>query len=86
MNGAGIALQRGDTGRGGGIDAVVLAPAAAGEFPYARGRGGRNVQDDLTACQQPQRQVVSEPVGVLNRPGPFGPNLRPADQALVVGN
>jgi Cytochrome P450 len=32
-----------------------------------------------------QRQVVSEPVGVLDRPGAFGPGFRPGDESLVFG-
>jgi hypothetical protein len=81
----GIALQRRDTGCCGGIDAVVLAATAAGEFPDPRGRGRRNIEDDLAKSQQPQRQVVSEPVGVLDRPAALGPGFGPGDQSLVFG-
>src|SRR5258705_4279634 len=79
----GIALQGSDTGCCCGIDAVVLAATAAREFPHACGRGRWNIEDELAACQQPQRQVVSESVGVLDRPGPFMPGFRPTDQTLV---
>jgi hypothetical protein len=86
---AGVILQRGGTRRCGGVDAVVLGPSAAGEFPDpgggGGGGGGRDVEDDLPDGQQPLRQVVAEPVGVLDCPLASGPGLGPDDQLLVSG-
>jgi len=81
---ADIALQCCDTGRS-RVDAVSLASAAAGEFPDPCGYRRRDIHNDLAQGQQPQRQVVSETVGVFDPPGPFGPGLRPDNQTLVFG-
>ena len=73
FQGSGVALQRGDTRRCGGIDAVVLAAASARQLPHPGGRGGGHVDDGLAAGQQPRGEVSAESLGVLDRP----PALRP---------
>ena len=78
-----ITLQRCDTGRCGGIDAVIFATTAPREFPDPRSRGRRNIEDHLAERQQPQRQMVTEPISILDRPGPFGPCFRPNNQPPV---
>jgi hypothetical protein len=85
VNLTGIALQGCHTRSGSSIDAVVLAATATGELPNPCGRGRRNVEDDLAASQQPQCQMMPKTVGVLDRPGPFGPRFRPVDQSPVFG-
>lgn len=79
---SGVALQGDDACGGGRVDAVVLAPPAAGELPDPGGRGGRNVEDDLAGNQQPLRQMVPEPLGVLDRPLALRPGLGPREQLL----
>jgi hypothetical protein len=82
----GIALQRCHTGRCRGIDAVVLTAITAGVFPDPPSRRRRNIEDDLAARQQPQRQMVPETVGVLDCPRPFGARIRPDNKPLVFGD
>jgi hypothetical protein len=56
---AAVALQRSHTSRGGSVDLVVLAAAAAGQLPHSGGRGRRHVDDLFAAGQQPRRHVPS---------------------------
>ena len=81
---AGIALERGDAGRGAGIDAVVLAPATAGKLPHPRGRSGRHVDDVFAASEQPRGEMAAEAFGVLHSPAPLRPLSGPGQHASVL--
>ena len=82
---AGIALRRGHTRCPGRIDTVVFAPRAARQFAHPRRRGARHVEHNLTMSQQPLRQVMTQPFGVLDRPLPIWPLLGPGQRPPVVG-
>jgi len=60
--------QRGDAGRRGGVDDVVLAAAAARELAHPRCRSRGDVQNHLAAGDQPLRQVPAQAASVLHRP------------------
>jgi hypothetical protein len=78
-------LERGDAGRGGSVNGVVLAPAAAEKLrTRARGRGRGHVDDVFAAGEQPRGEVAAETFGVLNCPAPLRPLPRPGQHASVL--
>jgi hypothetical protein len=81
---SGIAVQRGDAGRRGGIERVGLPPPASGQLPHPGGRGGRDIDHVLAPRDQPLREVPAQALGVLHRPPPLIEPLRPAQQPPVL--
>ena len=66
-----VTMQRGDAGRRGRVDHVVLAPPAAGQLPHPRGRRRGHVIDNLPPGDQPLRQMPPQTPSVLHRPPPL---------------
>lgn len=66
-DGAGISVQRRDTRRGGDVDSVVLAASATAELSDPCRCGRRHVYLALAHSDQPQRQVMTESLGVTGK-------------------
>jgi hypothetical protein len=80
-----VSGERGDTGRRGRVDHVVLPPAATGQFTHPRRRRRGHVLDPLPPGDQPLRQVAAQAAGVLHRPALGLEGLRPAQQSAIAG-
>ncbi len=85
MHAAGISVQRSDTRRGCGIDAVILAAPATGVLPDPRRCGRCHIHHGFIHRDQPQRQVVTESLGVLRGPAAFGSLPLPREQLAIAG-
>jgi hypothetical protein len=84
-NRARVTSQRGNTGRGGRVDHIVLAAAAPRQLANpGRGRA-RHVVNLFRAGDEPLRQMPAQAAGVLHCPPPLSEPGRPPQQPSIPG-